>query len=63
MAGPGIRRRRAGVRIAIAIAVAAALGLFASRSAGPGKTHASWSVASMRPDGTIVIRVLGPILY
>lgn len=62
MAGPGLRRR-AGMWIAIAIAVAVALGLFASKSAGLGKTDASRGVASMRPDGTIVIRVLGPILY
>ena len=61
MSGPG--RRLIGVWVALAIALAVALGLFKGEAAGLGKDRGEPSEAWIRPDGTIVVRVLGPVLY
>lgn len=49
--------------VAIAIALAVALGLFRSESSGIEAPRIHQGDAWVRSDGTIVVRVLGPVLY
>ncbi|WP_177198338.1 hypothetical protein [Novosphingobium sp. CF614] len=57
------QRRRTGMWIAIAIALVAAFGLFKGVSSGSDQPRAREAEAAGGRGGTIVIRVLGPVLY
>ncbi len=56
-------RRKAGLWLAAAAAVAAAVGVFTGTAEGSGDVRQARQ-ASLLPSGdTIVVRVIGPILY
>ncbi|MCT2398599.1 hypothetical protein [Novosphingobium mangrovi (ex Huang et al. 2023)] len=62
MTGPE-SRRKTGMWVALAIAVVVALGLFGGAGADVTDSSALRSEVPVPSEGTIVVRVLGPVLY